>query len=78
MKDVPPLSEKAQTFKLGRYQHYKGGYYEAFAIGRDSETLVEKVYYKMLKDGTNWDRKLEEFMEDVEVEDKKVPRFRKI
>ncbi len=66
----------------GKYQHYKGNFYELQGIGRHSETLEELAIYKALYNspefGKNaiWVRPLKMFQEEVEWEGKKVPRFR--
>jgi len=68
--------------KLGRYQHYKGNFYEVIGIARDSETLERLVVYKGLYEskefGKNplWVRPLAIFVDKVEVGGKKIPRFR--
>lgn len=67
--------------KPGKYQHYKGKFYEVIAEGRNSETLEEVIIYKGLYDsaefGKNavWVRPKKMFMEEVIVEGKKVSRF---
>ena len=33
---------------IGKYQHYKGEYYEVLGLVRHSETLEELVLYKAL------------------------------
>ncbi len=71
-----------KKIKLGKYQHYKGHLYEVIGIARHSETLKELVLYKALyksKDfsrGTLWVRSLKMFLEKVEVNGKKIPRFK--
>ena len=71
MKEITP----------GRYQHYKGGEYEVIGVARHSETGEELVVYRQLyqsdypKD-TLWARPKEMFLEEVEIEGEKVPRFR--
>lgn len=62
-------------FKLGLYEHYKGGRYEVVGVANHSETLEKMVVYKH-GDGELWVRPLKMFMETVEVDDKIVPRFR--
>ncbi len=68
--------------RLGKYQHFKGKFYEVIGIARDSETLEELVIYKALYDseefGKNalWARPKEMFLEQLEIEGKKVPRFK--
>jgi hypothetical protein len=66
------------TLKLGKYKHYKGKQYEVIGIARHSETLEELVVYRALYqvDGENlWVRPLKMFLEEVEIEGKKMPRF---
>ena len=64
--------------KLGKYKHYKGKEYEVVGIARHSETLEEFVVYKALYqvEGANlWVRPLKMFIEEVEIDGKKMPRF---
>ena len=74
--------------KTGKYKHYKGKEYEVIGIARHSETLEELVVYKALyqndppsinlrgtKGENLWVRPLKMFLEEVEVEGKKMPRF---
>ena len=71
-----------KKIKLGRYQHYKGNFYEVIGTARHSETLEELVVYKALYDskdfGKNalWVRSLKMFLEKIEINGKKVPRFK--
>lgn len=68
------MSEKIQ---LGKYEHYKGNQYEAIGIAKHSETLEELVVYRALYGNNDlWVRPLKMFLETVEIEGKKVPRFR--
>jgi len=67
--------------KKGKYIHYKGKLYEVIGIARHSETLEEFVVYKPLYkteefDNEFWIRPLKMFLEDVEINEKKVPRFK--
>jgi len=65
--------------KLGRYQHYKGHFYRVIGIARHGETLEELVIYEALyenPDGKLWVRPLKMFLEKVEINGKKVPRFK--
>lgn len=62
--------------KLGKYRHYKGKEYEVIGIARHSETLEEMVIYRALYgDFDLWARPLNMFLEEVEIGDKKIPRF---
>ena len=66
------------TLKTGKYKHYKGKEYEVIGIARHSETLEELVVYRALYqvEGENlWVRPLKMFLEEVEIEGKKMPRF---
>ena len=68
--------------KLGKYQHYKGNFYEVIGAGRHTETKEEFVVYKQLYDGPEfpmgsiWTRPREMFLGEVEINGQKVPRFR--
>lgn len=71
-----------KKLKLGKYQHLKSGnFYNVIGIGRHSETLEELVIYECLynnPDGKLWIRPLKMFLEKVEINGKKVPRFKYI
>jgi hypothetical protein len=63
--------------KFGKYQHYKGKFYEVLGVAKHSETLEDLVVYKKLyDDGGLWVRPLGMFLENVEVEGKIMPRFK--
>lgn len=66
-----------ESLKLGLYEHYKGKQYEVIGVGKHSETLDELVVYRAL-DGEKeiWIRPLSMFLEEVEVDGIKKPRFR--
>lgn len=50
----------------GIYRHYKGDYYIVEGIGRDSETLEEKVIYRALYGNNDlWIRPYDMFLEEV-------------
>jgi hypothetical protein len=67
--------------QLGKYQHYKGKYYEVLGVAHHSETLEELVVYRALyvspEFGENalWVRPKKMFLEEVIIEGKRVPRF---
>jgi hypothetical protein len=66
------------AIRPGIYRHYKGKDYEVFGTARHSETLVELVVYRQLYGRIHawWVRPLSMFREKVEVEGKRVPRFK--
>jgi len=72
----------AKTVKLGKYQHFKGNFYEVIGIAHHSETLEEMVVYKALykhhEFGENalWVRPKKMFLEKVVKDGKSIPRFK--
>ncbi len=63
----------------GRYKHYKGNEYEVVGTAKHSETEEELVVYFAVKNPEQmWVRPLQMFMEEVEVDAKKVKRFQRI
>lgn len=65
--------------KKGRYQHFKGNYYEVVDVARHSETQDEQVIYRALYgDGGLWIRPLAMFTETIERDGKSMQRFRYI
>jgi len=67
--------------KLGKYEHYKGKFYEVIGVAKHSETTEELVVYKALYDsefGKNalWVRPKEMFAETVSVNGEEIPRFK--
>jgi cyclomaltodextrinase len=63
--------------KLGRYQHYKGNFYEVLDVARHSETMEELVVYRALYGERGlWVRPRAMFCESVTIEGKTMPRFR--
>ncbi|MBP9815698.1 DUF1653 domain-containing protein [Candidatus Woesebacteria bacterium] len=66
------------TMKPGIYQHFKGKKYKVHGLVKHSETLEDLVLYEALYEnalGKMWVRPKEMFLEEVEVEGKKVTRF---
>lgn len=62
--------------KLGKYQHFKGSYYQVLHLARHSETeeyLV--VYHPLDKKNDIWVRPLSMFNETVARDGKESPRF---
>lgn len=65
------------TIRPGICKHYKGHQYRVFGVAKHSETLEEVVVYEALYGEKGlWVRPLEMFLEEVEVDGKKMPRFR--
>lgn len=67
--------------KLGKYKHYKGKFYEVVGVGMNTESREEVVIYKALyptEFGPDylWVRPLKMFLEKVEVNGEKMPRFK--
>lgn len=63
------------------YRHYKGDEYELVGVAHHSETLEEMIVYRGFYDspefGPNpiWARPRAIFVDSVELEGKRVPRF---
>ena len=67
-----------EKLRLGKYRHYKNKFYKVLGVAKHSETLEDLVVYEALyenKTSQLWVRPLEMFIEEVEVDGKKVPRF---
>lgn len=66
--------------KLGKYTHSKtGNAYEVIGTAKHSETLEDLVVYKPLYDNKTsmlWVRPSKMFTETIELNGKKVPRFK--
>ncbi|MFH1598545.1 MAG: DUF1653 domain-containing protein [Patescibacteria group bacterium] len=68
--------------KPGKYQHYKGQFYEVIGTARHSETKEELVVYRALYDseefGQNalWVRPKDDFLNDVVYQGKKRTHFK--
>jgi cyclomaltodextrinase / maltogenic alpha-amylase / neopullulanase len=70
------LSETARNFKHGTYRHFKGGMYTTICIGRSSEDRDQEfVVYKSLEQGNIWIRPLAMFLDEIDREGYKGPRF---
>ena len=71
-----------QKIKLGKYQHYKGDFYQVLNIARHSETGEDYVVYQGLYDdselGPNpvFVRPLQMFTETVSWNGSTLPRFK--
>lgn len=65
-----------KSIPLGRYQHYKGPYYQVINIAQHSESEEQLVIYKPEKSEQWWARPLDMFIEEITVKGKTVKRFR--
>ncbi|OHA93774.1 MAG: hypothetical protein A3E02_00695 [Candidatus Zambryskibacteria bacterium RIFCSPHIGHO2_12_FULL_38_34] len=71
---------KDNMIKLGRYKHFKGDVMKVIGTGLHSENLEEFVVYKHVtgkRKGEKhfWVRPIKMFLEKVEKDGKKIPRF---
>lgn len=67
------------SIPVGPYRHYKGKDYTVLGVARHSETEEELVVYRQeYGDKGLWVRPLKMFLETVEVNGTRVPRFRYI
>jgi len=69
---------KAEVGKV--YRHYKGNMYTVQDIALHTETKEQLVVYKELKaggQGQTWARPRAMFEEEIEVDGKKIHRFKK-
>lgn len=73
---IIPVLEK------GIYQHYKGNKYEVLGVGCHTESNEYFVVYQPLEKKPGmpelWLRPYEMFVENIEIEGKLVPRFKKL
>lgn len=69
-----------ETLEAGKYQHYKGKFYDVIGVGKDTETEEDVVVYCPLYDSdvTYWVRPLTMFRETVIVDGVSIPRFQKV
>ncbi len=73
-----------EKIKIGKYQHFKGKMYEVIGVAKHSETLEDLVIYKALYKSKNfgvnalWVRPVSMFLENVEFNNKTLPRFKYI
>lgn len=67
---------ESESLAPGRYRHYKGGEYQVIGTAIHSETEEELVVYRPLYgEGRLWVRPLSMFLESVDVDGRKLPRF---
>jgi hypothetical protein len=61
----------------GRYQHYKGKFYEVIGSAKHTETLESFVVYRALYGNHGlWIRPKSMFLETVSINGKEMPRFK--
>ncbi|MDO8610212.1 MAG: DUF1653 domain-containing protein [bacterium] len=62
----------------GLYRHYKNKLYKVIGIAKDCNTFEDIVVYEAQYEnplGKLWVRPLKKFLEEVEIDGKKVKRF---
>lgn len=70
------MPQPDQAPRPGRYRHFKGGEYEVIGVARHSESGEPLVVYRPLYgDSGLWVRPLAMFLETVERDGTRVPRF---
>lgn len=76
VEEETAIQKKSPTLKLGKYRHFKGNDYAVLYLAKHSETLEDLVVYRQLYgDGSVWVRPASMFLEEVEVDGNKIPRF---
>lgn len=70
---------QSKDVKIGKYMHYKGGIATVIGIAKHSETQEKFVVYDHVERQTGknrlWIRPKDMFLETVEVDGKRIPRF---
>jgi len=70
---------ESKGIKPGKYKHFKGREYELIALAKHSETMEDLVVYRALYgDNAVWVRSLSMFTEKIELDGKKISRFKYI
>ncbi|HET8883914.1 MAG TPA: DUF1653 domain-containing protein [Candidatus Saccharimonadales bacterium] len=71
---------KISNLEFGIYKHYKGKKYEVLGVGKHTETEEDVVIYRPLYESgvSYWVRPYAMFIDTVTVDDKTVPRFKKV
>lgn len=65
-----------EPIKIGKYRHFKGNEYEVLFLAKHSETGEEMVVYRALYGERGiWVRPASMWLETVERDEKKYPRF---
>ncbi len=75
MAELLPLPQ----IEPGVYRHYKGGVYEVLVVVRHSESLEPMVLYRPLREDVGlWVRPFAMFLEAVEHDGVRQPRFSRV
>lgn len=73
------MNDSLRSVRPGVYEHYKGKKYFVLGLSRNTETNEVCVVYRPLYE-TDWPqlvhREARMFFEEVEVDGRRVPRFR--
>lgn len=70
------MSDTIQSFKKGKYRHFKGNLYEVIDIAHHSETQEPMVVYRALYGEHGlWVRPLTMFFETIQRDGKSIQRF---
>lgn len=73
------MASTPDAVEAGRYLHYKGNEYQVLGMARHSETRERMVVYRTLYgEGAMWVRPLAMFLDEVIVEGKTMPRFKRL
>lgn len=64
-----------QAPAVGRYRHFKGGYYQVLTLALHTETGEQLVIYQSEQDGAVYARPVAMFMEWIEHQGEVVSRF---
>ncbi len=68
-----------ETIRPGRWRHFKGNEYQVLGLARHSETLEDMVVYRALyDDGGLWVRPASMWLEAVDRDGYRGPRFVRI
>lgn len=67
-----------KSIESGYYRHFKGGDYQVLTVALHTERPEKLVIYQSLQDQNIYARPLTMFVEEVEYQGKKVPRFSKL
>ncbi|WP_354622836.1 DUF1653 domain-containing protein [Psychromonas sp. MME2] len=66
-----------KNIRMGQYRHYKGNLYSVEGLATHSETEEAMVIYRPLYgEQLLWVRPLSMFIEEIDVDGKKQPRFK--